>query len=121
MRPEHLARDLQKICPCCGQTVSALPLQWRAESKTLIGPSGALCLTRSEAVIFSLLWDAHEIGHSVTRTEMFNELYGLDPAGGPEDDNIISVFLSSLRKRLAPFGIQIVTDWGNGYRLRVEQ
>lgn len=109
---------LQTICPCCGQFAASLPLSWHSESKTLLGSPGIITLTKSEAVIFSLLWIAHETGGYVTRAKMFNELYGLDPNGGPNNgDNIISVFMVRLRRRLAPFGVRIVVDWGNGYRL----
>jgi DNA-binding response OmpR family regulator len=113
----QVSRELQSICPCCGQSTQSSSLQWNDSGKTLIGPSGALSLTTREGDVFSVLWNERLSGRFLSREEIMDQVYALDPNGGPEGDNIISVYMSRLRKKIAPFGLRIINSWGIGYRL----
>lgn len=38
----------------------------------------------------------------------------------PKDDKVLAVHMCRIRKQLRPFGLEIRTDWGLGYRLTPE-
>ena len=52
---------------------------------------------------------------SCSKDMLFNGLYG-DRLDQP-DPKIVDVFICKIRKKLAPFEIEIETLWGRGYRL----
>lgn len=72
-------------------------------------------LTRSETVIMGVL--VHR--ELATPDAIMAALYG-DRAGDTPDDQIISVFLHRMRRKLRPFGISIETAWGEGHLLNAE-
>ena len=55
-----------------------------------------------------------------TYEALFAILYGADPNGG-RTINLLKVKAHHLRKKLEPFGIEIETVWGQGYRLKKPQ
>jgi two-component system cell cycle response regulator CtrA len=71
-------------------------------------------LTSSEGTILALLM-ARSL---VTKDAMLAALY--HNSGKEEaESKIADVFICKLRKKLKPFGIQIVTRWGNGWEMPV--
>lgn len=77
----------------------------------------ASVFTPSELRIVSLLYE-RRYGAPVTTGEIVDALYGDDPEGGPEDTRgCIEKFLCDARRKLAPMGCRIETNWGRGYRL----
>lgn len=75
-----------------------LPLEWR--------------LTASEARIFGVLVNRE----LATKDAMMAALY-VDDGRDEAEEKIVDVFICKLRKKLKPFGVEIATDWGQGYRL----
>lgn len=73
-----------------------LPVEWR--------------LTGSEARVFGVI-ASRELA---TKDAIHAALYGLDIDGGAEE-KIVDVFVCKIRKKLAPFGINIRTEWGRGW------
>ena len=69
------------------------------------------CLTRNEAVIFGTLLKQR----LVLRTSLMEALYfhKQDEA----DIKIVDVWVCKMRKKLKPWGIEIETQWGQGYFL----
>lgn len=65
--------------------------------------------------------EAHVLGellsHEVcTKDGLMTSLYGDDLDNEPEI-KILDVFVCHLRKKIAAYGIQIITVWGIGYRM----
>lgn len=55
----------------------------------------------------------------ISKTRLYNALYALDPEGGPEP-KILDVLLCKARKKLKPYGVEIVTHWGVGVEMTRE-
>jgi DNA-binding response OmpR family regulator len=53
-----------------------------------------------------------------TRSSVMDGLY-INNADPPES-NIVDVYISKLRKKLKPYGIEIKNDWGNGWYMTPE-
>jgi two-component system cell cycle response regulator CtrA len=68
-------------------------------------------LTGSEWAVLRLLTAKGK----VRRAQIWNYLYS-DRLDGP-DEKIIDVYISKLRRKLTPVGIEIVTLWGIGYAM----
>lgn len=63
-------------------------------------------------------------GRGVTRTQIFEYLYGADPNGGPDSGSIISVIIWHLNRQIKPQGWIVRGTGGQGsvYQLkRVEK
>lgn len=71
-------------------------------------------LTRNEAAIFGLLLN----NKLVRRTSMMSVLYLHDQ--DEADIKIVDVWVCKMRKKLKPYGIEIATQWGEGYFLPPE-
>lgn len=73
-------------------------------------------LTGQEGRIVALL--VKNFGSCVRNTAIFDDLYGLDPNGGPET-KIIPIFVVKIRAKLVKAGapLAIRTHWGLGYEL----
>lgn len=98
------------VCACCG---------YSADKKDPTEISLAIELTRLERSVFDLL--ASRFGRQVTRTFILDAMYGDDPNGGPENaTNVLHVVKCRLRKKIAPYGLDIITQqgrWANGIRM----
>lgn len=69
-------------------------------------------LTPSETTVLNVL-----LKRSIASKDAIHTvLYGDDPDGGP-DLKIVDVFICKLRDKLGPFGIEIISKRGDGYRL----
>lgn len=106
---------MTKTCPTCNQPIypneiffEGTLIRFRGKS-VRVGPI--------HAKIFGLLH--RNIGRAVSTRQIFDEVYGLDPSGGPLTDNVIKVAISQMRKqfKLAQIDIQIENIWATGYRL----
>lgn len=83
-----------------GLTFSA-PIEYRltASEQRMLGALMRRALLTKEAALAALYTDSHR-----------------DPA----EPKIVDVFICKMRKKLTPFGIEIATAWGQGYRLTPE-
>lgn len=79
------------------------------------GPDFIAQLSPARSRIFEVLWKSAP--RVVTREKFYDELYGLDPNGGPESKTL-DVHICQLRKVLSHSGIEIATIWGSGWYLR---
>lgn len=104
----------RKMPPAVQTHLDAIEALSTAYGEGLIdNPGVAMGLPFAQAQIFALLF-RHE-GRVVHQGMIFEALYGDDPNGGP-DIAVIQVFISYLRKRIAP-DWEIKTFWKSGYML----
>lgn len=78
----------------------------------------AFGLTASEAKIMSLLVSRDFASRAQMMTAVMADRHA-DADGQPEM-KIIDVYVCKIRKKVAPFGIEITSLWGRGYRLSPE-
>ncbi|MEP0518533.1 MAG: helix-turn-helix domain-containing protein [Hyphomicrobiales bacterium] len=72
-----------------------------------------------EEAVAKILWARQ--GALVAYDTIIDQLWQLDPNGGPEySQGIVKVWVCFLRKKV-PNGMTIETVWGRGYRLEVVQ
>lgn len=98
---ERLRERVQTLEDALGITPFLTPVEWR--------------LTGSETRLFG-----HLLARDVaTKASIMSALY--EPGVNDEPEiKIVDVFVCKLRKKLAPFGIEIATLWGMGYRMTAE-
>lgn len=78
-----------------------------AEDFSLLLPD----LTQSESTCLGVL-----LNNKAPRKLTFHlALYGNRPDGDEVDVKIVDVMLCKLRKKLKPLGVEIGTEWGEGY------
>lgn len=77
------------------------PLEWR--------------LTRAETALFGVL-----LAREFATKEALLAGVARDPTGDAPEIKIVDVFVCKARRKLRPFGIEIETIWGRGYRLTPE-
>lgn len=95
-------------CPCCGRRVDKLAdLRWNGEARTLAGKGKALVLPKLRSRIFDVLWKRFPAGQLTHKSKMMEAMYGDDPNGGPDSDNIISVQVMHLKNQIKPFGLSV--------------
>jgi len=82
----------------------------------LVGPEGPIDLPRRELALLVALVEAE--GTAVSKDKLLDAAYGI---GSETDEKVVEVYVSRLRKRLKPFGVQIVVQRGIGYRLSLRQ
>ncbi len=95
-------------CPCCGSVVDKVdPAIVLNELRC--GPQMRKFLNGLGAAF----------GRRVSKAHMIDFMYGADPDGGPLNaSNILNVFKSTSKDRLAKVGIEIITIWGDGMRMQ---
>jgi hypothetical protein len=91
------------LCPCCGQPIHAPRVPIEALEAAPLQPQQRIILRRLVRVYPR--W--------ATRDQLFDELYGLDPNGGPEQvTNAISVRIHGIRKVIERYGWTIPPQKG---------
>lgn len=78
----------------------------------LLDGETALELPRRELALLAALSQAN--GRTVSKAGLLDQLYG---AGSETDEKVIEVYVSRLRKRLVPYGVNIQVHRGIGYSL----
>lgn len=91
------------------------PLSFDLGARMLSGPAGALAIPRREIAVFERLLQAE--GRLVSKQALLDSLYG---TGADVDEPVVEVYVSRLRKRLSPYGIQITVKRGLGYMMTTE-
>lgn len=94
-------------------TIQCGALRYDRRAGVVFGGDTPLLLGPREAAVLRALIDPP--GHAVAKERLFREAYPLAGAGQPE---FIEVVVHRLRKKLAPYGVQIMTLRGVGYLLR---
>ena len=111
-RLRALARRVEaRVVP----TLSMGPLTLDPAARTVTGPDATLDMPRREVSLFEALLKAR--GRTLSKEALLDALYGTgqDAAG-----STVEVYVSRLRKRIAPFGIRIVVRRGLGYEMRID-
>ena len=88
------------------------PLKFDTGSMQLFEGETALEIPRRELSLLAALTQAN--GRTLSKASLLDQLYG---AGSETDEKVIEVYVSRLRKRLAPYGINIQVHRGIGYSL----
>lgn len=104
-------------CTACGAELDPEhPATWDPEIGLLTANGKQLRLCGMLAQVFDMLWHRR---NGITKEQIFDVLYSLDPQGGPLTGiNILSVRLTHLRRRLAPLGLGIsYGGWKGAFRL----
>jgi len=82
-------------------------------ARTIEGPNGPLDIPRREVALFERLLLAD--GRIVSKQLLLDSLYG---TGADVDEPVVEVYVSRLRKRLQPYGVQITVKRGLGYMMQ---
>jgi len=99
---EQLREHIHYLEGLLKKGTDAIPPEWR--------------LTGIEAKIYLAL----ARGGLVSKEQILESAY-YDRADDPPEIKIVDVFICKLRKKLKPYGVQITTIWGVGYRLEQAQ
>ncbi|RMH52678.1 MAG: DNA-binding response regulator [Alphaproteobacteria bacterium] len=92
------------------------PLTLELEPPVLRAPSGPLAVPRRELSLLATLAEAP--GRPVPKERLLTRSWG---TGADVTDKAVEVYVSRLRRRLAPFGVSIRTARGIGYVLEPPQ
>lgn len=90
------------------------PLVFDLETRHVTGPDGPLNLPRRELSVFEAMALAQ--GRVVSKTQLLDAVYGI---GADVEEQVVEVYISRLRKRLKPLGVEIRMQRGLGYQLLV--
>ncbi len=90
-------------------------LMYDAGARQLFEGDVEIELPRREMSVFECLFAAN--GRLVPKATVLDHAYGV---GADVADTVVEVYVSRLRRRLSPHGIQIKTQRGMGYQLVVE-
>ena len=92
------------------------PLTFDVAGRQLTCGGSEIDVPRREMSILECLSAAS--GRLVSKTMLLDHAYG---TGADVEDTVIEVYISRLRRRLKPYGVQIKTQRGLGYQLVVEE
>lgn len=105
-----------KQCKCCGQAVAEFGGIVADDERGEVRFNGlSICLTREEFVVFRALLDRP--GRVVSKEQFLNALYWNRRGEDEPYAKIVDVFISKVRKKIAPAGLAIRTHYGRGYEL----
>ncbi|MCX7560292.1 response regulator transcription factor [Sulfitobacter sp. F26204] len=90
-------------------------LKYDVAGRQLLDGETEIDLPRREMSVFECLFAAK--GRLVSKNTLLDHAYGV---GTDVADTVVEVYVSRLRRRLSPFGIQIRTQRGLGYQLLTE-
>lgn len=110
-RVRALARR-REVAPRTARALGALTLE--LEPLRLLAQSGPLDVPRRELTMLAALAEAE--GAPLSKEQLLDHVYG---AGSATDEKVVEVYVSRLRKRLAPHGLNIRVQRGIGYALVV--
>ncbi len=82
-------------------------------ARMVSGPDGPLDIPRREVALFERLLMAE--GRIVSKQLLLDSLYG---TGADVDEPVVEVYVSRLRKRLQPYGVEIIVKRGLGYLMQ---
>jgi two-component system cell cycle response regulator CtrA len=77
---------------------------------------GVAQMTRKEAVVAAAIV---KYGHA-SKSSIYHALYGGLDIDEQREPKIVDVFVCKIRKKLRPFGVEIDTQWGVGYKMSPE-
>ena len=87
-------------------------LTFDVTTRQIIGSDGEIDVPRRELSMLECLVMAD--GRLVSKSTLLEHAYG---TGADVEDTVVEVYMSRLRRRLKPYGVQIKTQRGLGYQL----
>lgn len=90
------------------------PLQFDLQGRQVTSPAGVLELSRRELSVFEAMVLSN--GRTISKSQLLDALYGV---GSDVEEQVVEVYVSRLRKRLKPHGVEIKMQRGLGYHLRL--
>lgn len=110
---EARIRALMRRKPTADSTLVTLgPLSYDSQGRRLLANGAEIELPRRELALFECLLE--RAGQIVSKTIITDQLYGV---GAEVEEKVVEVYVSRLRKKLAPFDVTIKTARGLGYML----
>ncbi len=89
-------------------------LHYDPGARQVLTPGGPMDLPRRELAVFEAM--AEMIGRTVSKSQLLDQVYG---TGSDVDEQVVEVYVSRLRKRLKPYGVEIKVQRGLGYVMQV--
>lgn len=104
-------------CPCCGQEAPEMGnISFDPSTNQVFYGDHSLQVTASQFKVLTFLLAAR--GQIKSKDSIFDHLYWDRIADGDfPDEKIIDVYVCKLRPKLRAIGLNILTEWGVGYRL----
>jgi len=96
------------------QAMTVGPLRFDPEHRQGAHEGDVIDLPRKELAVFEAL--AMAKGRTVTKTALLDAVYGV---GSDVEEHVVEVYVSRLRKKLKPLGVDIKAQRGLGYQLQV--
>lgn len=96
--------------PVYRQTLGAL--EFNITSRQVSADGKNIAIPRRELALFEIL--LRSLGRHVSKESILSQLYG---TGEDVDERVVEVYISRLRKRLAPFRVGIKVHRGLGYEI----
>jgi two-component system OmpR family response regulator len=88
-------------------------LRFDITARQVSGDAGVIDLPRREVAIFEALLAAQ--GRTLSKQSLLDSVYG---TGSSVEEQVIEVYISRLRKRLRPHGVEIRVQRGLGYAMQ---
>ena len=103
-------------CPCCGQSLADItgPLVYN-NGRMIVHDGKMITLSNVEADFFMILFK-HWPG-TVAKERIFDALYWRKHESEEPEMKTIDVHAHKLRRKIRAVGLDVLTDWGSGYRL----
>ena len=110
-------RALVRRRPAMAATLQdAGPLQFDTAARQVLHEGEPLDIPRRELALFEALFGAQ--GRRLSKSALVDHLYGV---GADVEESVVEVYISRLRKRLAPHGLRISAARGLGYMLELPE
>lgn len=103
----------RRLTPTPRATDAIGTVEFDRAARMITGPSGPLDIPRREVALFERLLLAQ--GRIVSKQLLLDSLYG---TGSDVDEPVVEVYVSRLRKRLQPYGVEIKVKRGLGYLMQ---
>jgi len=108
---------MESNCPLCGHFLDASDgVHIDEESNSILLDGKAVKAPKRIRQILETLIEKSP--RTVSRDFLMDDLYGLDTDEEEPSNQIISVFISHVRKALAGSNYEVVTIWGKGWLFR---
>lgn len=88
-------------------------LSFDLQARAMSGPNGAIDLPRRELALFETMVLAQ--GRVVSKAQLLDAAYGV---GADVEEQVVEVYMSRLRSKLKPYGVEIKVQRGLGYKLQ---
>jgi DNA-binding response OmpR family regulator len=102
-------RDIPVVAP-----MDIGPLSFDLQSRQVSHGADALDVPRRELSVFEAMVLSQ--GRIVSKSQLLDAVYGV---GSDVEEQVVEVYVSRLRKRLKPYGVEIKMQRGLGYQLLV--